>query len=178
MPGFGAQGLGAAEVAACFKPGGTGAIVSASRSVIYAYEQPEYKQQFADQWEPAVEKACQDFITPAPHGSGNGLIRRTIYTRQAAITMGDRGLFSFLFAIVASQADLPRAELAPLQLAHCDRAFDGDGEGLGRWFGVRLTRARGTPGVNVVVAPPDMTLKVQVRIPPTPVTPGSLALAT
>jgi orotidine-5'-phosphate decarboxylase len=62
VPGFGAQGLGATEVAACFKPGGTGAIVNASRSVIYAYEQPEYKQQFADQWEPAVEKACQDFV--------------------------------------------------------------------------------------------------------------------
>ena len=62
VPGFGAQGLGAAEVAACFKPGGLGAIVNASRSVIYAYEQPEYKQQFADQWEPCVEKACQDFV--------------------------------------------------------------------------------------------------------------------
>lgn len=62
VPGYGAQGLGAAEVAACFKPGGLGAIVNASRSVIYAYEQPEYKQQFADQWEPCVEKACQDFV--------------------------------------------------------------------------------------------------------------------
>ncbi len=62
VPGFGAQGLGAAEVAACFKPGGTGAIVNASRSVIFAYEQPEYKQQFGDQWEPAIEKACQDFV--------------------------------------------------------------------------------------------------------------------
>ncbi len=63
VPGYGAQGLGAAEVAACFKAGGTGAIVNASRSVIYAYEQPEYKQQFADQWESCVEKACQDFVS-------------------------------------------------------------------------------------------------------------------
>ena len=63
VPGYGAQGLGPAEVAACFKSGGTGAIINASRSVIYAYEQPEYKQQFADQWEPCVEKACQDFVT-------------------------------------------------------------------------------------------------------------------
>jgi orotidine-5'-phosphate decarboxylase len=62
VPGYGAQGLGATEVAACFKPGGIGAIVNASRSVIYAYEQPEYKQQFGDQWEPCVEKACQAFV--------------------------------------------------------------------------------------------------------------------
>lgn len=39
VPGFGAQGGGAEDVRACFKPDGTGALITASRSVIYAFEQ-------------------------------------------------------------------------------------------------------------------------------------------
>lgn len=39
VPGFGAQGGGAEDVKACFKPDGTGALITASRSVIYAFEQ-------------------------------------------------------------------------------------------------------------------------------------------
>ena len=38
VPGFGAQGGGAEDVRACFKPDGTGALITASRSVIYAFE--------------------------------------------------------------------------------------------------------------------------------------------
>lgn len=39
VPGFGAQGGGAEDVRACFKPDGTGALITASRSVIYAFDQ-------------------------------------------------------------------------------------------------------------------------------------------
>lgn len=39
VPGFGAQGGGADDVKACFKPDGTGALITASRSVIYAFGQ-------------------------------------------------------------------------------------------------------------------------------------------
>jgi len=62
VPGYGAQGLGPSEVGACFKSNGAGAIVSASRSVIYAFEQEAYRQRFGEQWEPCVEQACQDFV--------------------------------------------------------------------------------------------------------------------
>lgn len=37
VPGYGAQGGGAEDVRACFKPDGTGALITASRSVIYAF---------------------------------------------------------------------------------------------------------------------------------------------
>lgn len=37
VPGFGAQGGSADDVRACFKSDGTGALITASRSVIYAY---------------------------------------------------------------------------------------------------------------------------------------------
>jgi len=61
VPGFGAQGRTADEVAKCFKPDGTGAIVNASRSVIYAYNQPQYRDAHGDNWQNAVEQACIDF---------------------------------------------------------------------------------------------------------------------
>jgi orotidine-5'-phosphate decarboxylase len=38
VPGYGAQGGGADDVLACFRPDGTGAIITASRSVIYAFD--------------------------------------------------------------------------------------------------------------------------------------------
>jgi orotidine-5'-phosphate decarboxylase len=51
VPGFGAQGGGAEDVKACFKPDGTGALITASRSVIYAFRGVE-----AD-WNQAVSDA-------------------------------------------------------------------------------------------------------------------------
>jgi len=62
VPGFGAQGRTAKEVAKCFKPDGTGAIVNASRSVIYAYNQPEYRDTHGADWRGAIAHACTDFI--------------------------------------------------------------------------------------------------------------------
>ncbi|MFQ5489938.1 MAG: orotidine-5'-phosphate decarboxylase [Phycisphaerae bacterium] len=62
VPGFGAQGRTVEQVRACFKPDGTGALVNASRSVIYAYQEPKYKQRGADAWERSVELACRDFV--------------------------------------------------------------------------------------------------------------------
>lgn len=52
VPGFGAQGGGAEDVKACFKPDGTGALITASRSVIYAFEQGD------DHWRTAVSQAA------------------------------------------------------------------------------------------------------------------------
>lgn len=53
VPGFGAQGAGADDVRACFKPDGTGAIVTASRSITYAFD----GKKTAD-WLGAVEQAA------------------------------------------------------------------------------------------------------------------------
>ncbi len=63
VPGFGAQGRTADEVAKCFKDDGTGAIVNASRSVIYAYNDPKYRDTFGDNWRGAVEQSCKDLVT-------------------------------------------------------------------------------------------------------------------
>jgi len=55
VPGFGAQGGAAQNLKACFKPDGTGAIITASRSVIYAYENEP-----TSNWQKAVEQAAID----------------------------------------------------------------------------------------------------------------------
>jgi orotidine-5'-phosphate decarboxylase len=58
VPGYGAQGAAAADCAAAFKPDGTGAIVNASRSVIYAFQQEPYAGM---DWKRAVERAARAF---------------------------------------------------------------------------------------------------------------------
>lgn len=47
VPGFGAQGGGAEDVRACFKSDGTGALITASRSVIYAFGEGDVDWQVA-----------------------------------------------------------------------------------------------------------------------------------
>jgi len=42
VPGYGSQGASAADCVRFCKPDGTGALINASRSIIYAYEKPQY----------------------------------------------------------------------------------------------------------------------------------------
>jgi orotidine-5'-phosphate decarboxylase len=63
VPGYGAQGATAADVAPLFKSDGTGALVSASRSIIYAYDSMRYMERFASEWDKAIEQACKDFVS-------------------------------------------------------------------------------------------------------------------
>lgn len=58
VPGYGAQGATAADCAAAFKPDGAGAIVNASRSVIFAHQRDEYA---GKEWKQAVEAAARAF---------------------------------------------------------------------------------------------------------------------
>ncbi len=58
VPGYGAQGASADDCAASFKADGTGAIVNASRSVIYAFQNPEYAGM---DWKKTIETAAKKF---------------------------------------------------------------------------------------------------------------------
>lgn len=60
VPGFGAQGRTADEVVTCFREDGAGAIVNASRSVIYAYEGASAGTDAA--WTAQVSAACRAFV--------------------------------------------------------------------------------------------------------------------
>jgi len=60
VPGYGSQGASAEDCVRFSKPDGTGALISASRSIIYAYEKPKYKEQFGDDWKRCIEQAVVD----------------------------------------------------------------------------------------------------------------------
>jgi len=60
VPGYGSQGASAADCVRFCKPDGTGALINASRSIIYAYEKPKYKKQFGDDWKRCIEQAVID----------------------------------------------------------------------------------------------------------------------
>ena len=63
VPGYGAQGGRAEDFKPYFKADGTGAIIAAGRSVIFAHEQPQYRSKFGEDWERCVEQACRDFVS-------------------------------------------------------------------------------------------------------------------
>jgi orotidine-5'-phosphate decarboxylase len=60
VPGYGSQGATAADCVRFCKADGTGAVINASRSIIYAYEKPQYKDQFGDDWKKCIEQAVID----------------------------------------------------------------------------------------------------------------------
>lgn len=62
VPGFGAQGRTADEVRHCFKEDGTGAIVTASRSVIYAYQSGANNGESENDWRKCIEEGCKEFV--------------------------------------------------------------------------------------------------------------------
>ena len=64
VPGFGAQGGGVDDVLACFNSDGRGALVTASRSVIYAFEGT------SGEWRGAVESAAAEFSRTLAQGVG------------------------------------------------------------------------------------------------------------
>lgn len=57
VPGFGAQGAGAAETAAAFRADGLGAVINSSRAILFPVPPAE------NDWEPAVERATCAAIT-------------------------------------------------------------------------------------------------------------------
>ncbi len=60
VPGYGSQGASAVDCIRFCKPDGTGALINASRSIIYAYEKPKYREQFGSDWKKCIEQAVTD----------------------------------------------------------------------------------------------------------------------
>jgi orotidine-5'-phosphate decarboxylase len=79
IPGYGAQGGGAKEVAAAFAPDGSGALVNSSRGIIFAGERQEFAGRFAPgEWERAVEAATQEMIADLAANTPAGNLQRTL----------------------------------------------------------------------------------------------------
>ncbi len=60
VPGYGSQGATAKDCLRFCNDDGMGALINASRSIIYAYEKDQYKEQFGDNWEKCIEQATID----------------------------------------------------------------------------------------------------------------------
>lgn len=76
VPGYGAQGGTARDVAAAFDAEGLGAVVNSSRGLAFAYERPEYRDRFGADWTRAVEAAvgvmADDLAAHTPAGRLRG----------------------------------------------------------------------------------------------------------
>ncbi|MGQ3684026.1 MAG: orotidine-5'-phosphate decarboxylase [Candidatus Loosdrechtia sp.] len=58
VPGYGAQGATAKDLACCFNPDGLGAIINASRSILYAYNTPPWNEKYGmSAWKEASREA-------------------------------------------------------------------------------------------------------------------------
>jgi orotidine-5'-phosphate decarboxylase len=64
VPGFGAQGGGVDDVLPCFRSDGRGALITASRSVIYAFGPGD------GDWRACVRRAAEDLRSQVAAGLG------------------------------------------------------------------------------------------------------------
>ena len=60
VPGYGSQGAGAADCVRFCNSDGCGALINASRSILYAHENEEYSAKFKGNWEKCIEQAVLD----------------------------------------------------------------------------------------------------------------------
>ncbi len=60
LPGYGTQGATAEMTRQAFDAAGHGAIVSASRSILYAHRQEKYKSRFGTDWTRCISAAVED----------------------------------------------------------------------------------------------------------------------
>ncbi|MGE3182353.1 MAG: orotidine 5'-phosphate decarboxylase / HUMPS family protein, partial [Phycisphaerae bacterium] len=70
VPGYGAQGATAADCRACYRASGDGAIINASRSVIYAFEKQEMRDRFGDDWRESIRFAARNFAADVGKSCG------------------------------------------------------------------------------------------------------------
>jgi orotidine-5'-phosphate decarboxylase len=61
VPGYGAQGGTVDDCRPCLRADGTGAVINASRSVIYAFSQSKWNTEFGDDWQACIDAACRRF---------------------------------------------------------------------------------------------------------------------
>ncbi|MCX7805031.1 MAG: orotidine-5'-phosphate decarboxylase [Planctomycetota bacterium] len=71
VPGYGAQGATASDAAACFLPGGRGAIVNSSRGILFAYKREPYASRFGEpRFAEAAAAAAKDMADELRRATG------------------------------------------------------------------------------------------------------------
>lgn len=75
VPGYGAQGGTAKDVASAFDADGLGAIINSSRGITFAYQRPEYRDRFGKNWQGAVEEAVRVMADDLAENTPAGRLR-------------------------------------------------------------------------------------------------------
>ncbi|MEQ1904458.1 MAG: orotidine-5'-phosphate decarboxylase [Pirellulaceae bacterium] len=75
VPGFGAQGGSAADVAGAFDQHGLGAVVNSSRGINFAFANPQFRQAADTSWQKAVERATIDAVDRIASDTKAGRLR-------------------------------------------------------------------------------------------------------
>jgi orotidine-5'-phosphate decarboxylase len=76
VPGYGAQGGSAADVAAAFDDHGLGAVINSSRGLTFAYKRPDLARFGAD-WQGAVREAVREMVDDLALNTTSGRLRNT-----------------------------------------------------------------------------------------------------
>ncbi|MEZ6097291.1 MAG: orotidine-5'-phosphate decarboxylase [Pirellulaceae bacterium] len=77
VPGFGAQGGSASDVAGAFDENGFGAVINSSRGIIFAYEHERFAPPSPDQWQRSIEMATREAIEQIAADTPAGKLRRS-----------------------------------------------------------------------------------------------------
>ncbi len=75
VPGYGAQGGTAKDVAGAFDESGLGAIVNNSRGLTFAYERKDLAAKFSMRWQGAIEAATREMIQDIAENTNAGKLR-------------------------------------------------------------------------------------------------------
>jgi len=76
VPGFGAQGGTARDVAPAFDAEGFGAIINNSRGLTFAYERPDLRDRHGHDWQAAIEQATREMIADLAENTPAGKLRK------------------------------------------------------------------------------------------------------
>jgi orotidine-5'-phosphate decarboxylase len=74
VPGYGAQGGSARDVAAAFDAQGLGAIINSSRGVAFAYQRVDLRARFGPDWQAAIAQAVREMSDDLAAHTNSGLL--------------------------------------------------------------------------------------------------------
>lgn len=77
VPGYGSQGASSADVSPAFDSEGLGALINNSRGITFAYNRPQFRDKFGNEWQRAVEEALNEMIIDLSANTPAGRLKKS-----------------------------------------------------------------------------------------------------